>query len=74
MRSTATPYYWQSSPSSIGDYHRAAEGQFREMSQIASGALDGNTTLVLLSAGGNDAGFPQHDDPVRPGELRHCQL
>ncbi|MEV4119507.1 SGNH/GDSL hydrolase family protein [Micromonospora sp. NPDC049645] len=58
MQSTSTPSYWQSPPSAIGDYGYAAEGQFREMSQIESGVLDGNTTLVLLSAGGNDAGFP----------------
>ncbi|MFG3557453.1 SGNH/GDSL hydrolase family protein [Micromonospora sp. NPDC047557] len=58
MRDTSTPYYWQSPPSGIGAYGLAAEGQFREMSQIESGVLDGNTTLVLLSAGGNDANFP----------------
>ncbi|MER5700979.1 SGNH/GDSL hydrolase family protein [Micromonospora sp. NPDC002296] len=57
MGSTVTPSHWQSPPPSIGGYHQAAEGQFREMSQIESGTLDGNTTLVLLSAGGNDARF-----------------
>ncbi|PZF95297.1 GDSL-type esterase/lipase family protein [Micromonospora endophytica] len=58
MRGTSTPNYWQNPPGAIGNYHHSAEGQFREMSQIESGALDANTTLVLLSAGGNDANFP----------------
>ncbi|WMX48190.1 GDSL-type esterase/lipase family protein [Streptomyces roseicoloratus] len=35
----------------------AAEGQYREPSQLDKGFLDANTTLVLLSIGGNDAGF-----------------
>ncbi len=30
------------------------EGQFREISQLESGVLDGNTTLVTLTVGGND--------------------
>ncbi|MER5775437.1 SGNH/GDSL hydrolase family protein [Streptomyces sp. NPDC002039] len=33
-----------------------SEGQFHEMSQIDSGALDENTTLVTLTIGGNDEG------------------
>ncbi|MFI8988201.1 GDSL-type esterase/lipase family protein [Streptomyces antimycoticus] len=35
------------------------DGQFREAPQIDSGVLDENTTMVTLSIGGNDAGFPQ---------------
>ncbi|MEE4541546.1 SGNH/GDSL hydrolase family protein [Streptomyces sp. V4-01] len=31
-----------------------ADGQFHEMNQIDSGVLDGDTTLVTLSIGGND--------------------
>lgn len=33
-----------------------SEGQFHEMSQIDSGALDEDTTLVTLTIGGNDEG------------------
>ncbi|MFH8713133.1 GDSL-type esterase/lipase family protein [Streptomyces zaomyceticus] len=35
----------------------SAEGQYREPPQLDKGFLDANTTLVLLSIGGNDAGF-----------------
>ncbi|GIJ39495.1 golvesin C-terminal-like domain-containing protein [Micromonospora andamanensis] len=66
MRGTATPSHWQAPSQPIGDYHEQAEGQFREMSQIESGALDNNTTLVLLSAGGNDANFS--------GTMTHCAI
>ncbi|NGY62225.1 SGNH/GDSL hydrolase family protein [Lentzea sp. NEAU-D13] len=35
------------------------EGQFHEVAQVDSGVLDGNTTLVTLTIGGNDfAAFP----------------
>ncbi|MER6664155.1 SGNH/GDSL hydrolase family protein [Amycolatopsis japonica] len=34
--------------------YETGEGQFHEMSQIKSGTLDENTTLVTLSIGGND--------------------
>lgn len=36
-------------------WHRS-EGQFREISQVNSGALNKNTTLVALTIGGNDEG------------------
>ncbi|GHH77219.1 hypothetical protein GCM10018793_24740 [Streptomyces sulfonofaciens] len=35
-----------------------ADGEFHEMGQIKSGVLSADTTLVALSVGGNDAGFP----------------
>ncbi|MEU4082199.1 hypothetical protein [Streptomyces venezuelae] len=35
----------------------SAEGQHREPPQLDKGFLDADTTLVLLSIGGNDAGF-----------------
>ncbi|WP_103513201.1 SGNH/GDSL hydrolase family protein [Streptomyces sp. SM13] len=35
------------------------DGKFREKSQIDSGVLSDDTTLVALTIGGNDAGFPQ---------------
>ncbi|MGH4035221.1 SGNH/GDSL hydrolase family protein [Actinomycetota bacterium Odt1-20B] len=38
-------------------YNVLAEGQSSEVPQIDSGYLDGNTTLVTLSIGGNDARF-----------------
>ncbi|MFG3102377.1 SGNH/GDSL hydrolase family protein [Streptomyces sp. NPDC048182] len=34
------------------------DGQFHEMGQIKSGVLSRDTTLVALTVGGNDAGFP----------------
>ncbi|HYN97576.1 MAG TPA: SGNH/GDSL hydrolase family protein, partial [Pilimelia sp.] len=58
MSATSAPSYWLYPPSDPGEYGVAAEGQFREVSQVESGVLSGDTTLVLLSAGGNDAGFP----------------
>jgi hypothetical protein len=39
------------------DHYEYGEGEFREISQVNSGVLDENTTLVTLSVGGNDAGF-----------------
>lgn len=36
--------------------YELGEGQFHEMSQVESGVLDENTTLVMLSIGGNDGG------------------
>lgn len=41
------------------DYEQG-EGQFHEISQINSGVLDANTTLVTLSLGGNDEGAFQN--------------
>jgi hypothetical protein len=38
-------------------HYEYGEGEFREISQVDSGVLDGNTTLVTVSIGGNDAGF-----------------
>jgi hypothetical protein len=36
---------------------KAPEGQYSQVTQIDQGLLDTNTTLVLLTIGGNDAGF-----------------
>ncbi|GIG59826.1 hypothetical protein Lfu02_41980 [Longispora fulva] len=47
------PAYWTQSP----EHYELGDGQYREMPQIDSGVLDGNTTLVTISIGGNDAGF-----------------
>ncbi|WP_143590899.1 SGNH/GDSL hydrolase family protein [Thermoactinospora rubra] len=44
-----TPRSWDSP----GNY-KTGEGQFHEMAQVKSGVLDGNTTLVTLTLGGND--------------------
>jgi hypothetical protein len=52
-----TPSYWISPPS-MATLHGKADGQFGEFSQVYSGTLSDDTTLVLLSAGGNDASFP----------------
>ncbi|MER5636661.1 SGNH/GDSL hydrolase family protein [Kitasatospora sp. NPDC002227] len=49
------PLYWQQGG---GQFWHYADGQFREISQLQSGFLDANTTLVTLTIGGNDAGFP----------------
>ncbi|MFF9172637.1 SGNH/GDSL hydrolase family protein [Streptomyces sp. NPDC014793] len=35
-----------------------ADGQFHEIAQMKSGVLSADTTLVALTVGGNDAGFP----------------
>ncbi|MFI5762004.1 GDSL-type esterase/lipase family protein [Streptomyces sp. NPDC051563] len=43
---------------SDGNIHWDWDGSFREKSQMDSGALTSDTTLVTLSIGGNDAGFP----------------
>lgn len=58
--------------SSLVDYHLIAcsgavtanmlpgsKGKFRELSQLDSGFLDENTTLVTISIGGNDARFAE---------------
>lgn len=58
MRSTTAPGRWQNPPGNYESFVSQAEGQFGEISQIESGVLSGDTTLVLLSAGGNDADFP----------------
>ncbi|MGH3679447.1 MAG: SGNH/GDSL hydrolase family protein [Natronosporangium sp.] len=55
---TTDPFYWQNPPSDYGSFTSEAEGQFGEISQIESGVLSADTTMVLLSAGGNDADFP----------------
>ncbi|MGH3679036.1 MAG: SGNH/GDSL hydrolase family protein, partial [Natronosporangium sp.] len=57
MRSTIEPGYWQNPPSSYETFVSRAEGQYGEISQVESGALSPDTTMVLLSAGGNDARF-----------------
>ncbi|MED7930501.1 GDSL-type esterase/lipase family protein [Nonomuraea sp. LP-02] len=44
-----TPESW----ASPGDYEKG-EGQFHEFAQVKSGVLTENTTLVVLSMGGND--------------------
>jgi hypothetical protein len=56
MDSTSPRSYWTVQPSKR-NFHLDANGQFGEISQIQSGALSSDTTLVLLSAGGNDAFF-----------------
>ncbi|MGI5399212.1 hypothetical protein ACQEVG_07080 [Streptomyces sp. CA-135486] len=45
------PFSWDTP-----DNYAAGEGQFHEMSQVESGVLDEDTTLVTLSIGGNDGG------------------
>jgi hypothetical protein len=52
------------------DNYQKGDGEFREISQINSGVLDENTTLVTLSIGGNDAGFS--DAVVACGNLTNC--
>ncbi|GGL16726.1 hypothetical protein Sme01_71340 [Sphaerisporangium melleum] len=52
----SVPSFW-SAPYSDA-YPVDAEGRFREAAQVSAGYLTKNTTLVALSAGGNDAGFP----------------
>ncbi|MCW6007801.1 SGNH/GDSL hydrolase family protein [Micromonospora sp. CPCC 205371] len=56
---TASPPSYWTSHSKVFDtsYRYAAEGQFREVNQLDSGVLSADTTLVLLSIGGNDIGF-----------------
>jgi hypothetical protein len=58
MAATTPPPYWTARPATLGDFHRVADGQFHEHAQVDSGVLGPDTTLVLLSAGGNDARFP----------------
>jgi lysophospholipase L1-like esterase len=43
-------------PSSWGDpaNYQNGDGEFREMAQVKSGVLDGDTTLVVLTIGAND--------------------
>jgi hypothetical protein len=50
LTSFEDPWWWDNPDR---DYE-AGEGQFHEVSQIESGVLDKNTTLVTLSLGGND--------------------
>ncbi|MFF5294055.1 SGNH/GDSL hydrolase family protein [Paractinoplanes globisporus] len=57
MTDTSTKSYWTNTPD-LESLHGQAEGQFFEKNQVDSGVLSADTTLVLLSAGGNDAGFP----------------
>ncbi len=49
VRTTFPPRSWQ-----YPDEYWEGEGQFREASQLGSGAVDENTTLVVLTIGGND--------------------
>ncbi|MFM9371858.1 hypothetical protein [Streptomyces sp. Da 82-17] len=53
---------WQmtsGNPQQDGKDHWGWDGNFHEKTQLDSGALTDATTLVTLTAGGNDAGFPQ---------------
>ncbi|WP_218148012.1 SGNH/GDSL hydrolase family protein [Lentzea xinjiangensis] len=52
VRGTITPGSW-----TTPTRYDWGEGQFREIGQIDSGAVDENTTLVLLTIGGNDEGM-----------------
>jgi GDSL-like Lipase/Acylhydrolase len=68
MGATDAPSYWNSRPS-MDTFHQPApwaNGQFSEQRQIESGALSEDTTLVLLSAGGNDANFS--------GVMQYCAV
>jgi hypothetical protein len=56
MKRSSPP--WQTTPYEWSEYLGKAEGRFREIGQLEAGYLDENTTLVTLSVGGNDAGFP----------------
>jgi hypothetical protein len=58
MMVTSTSRLYWTNPPSLGDLHADADGQFGEHAQVDSGVLSDDTTLVLLSAGGNDADFP----------------
>src|SRR5262249_10911140 len=58
MRGLKSTYYWTQPSSDMDPFHGDAEGEFNERAQIDSGVLSDDTTLVLLSAGGNDANFP----------------
>ena len=61
------PISWQSP-----DRYDTGEGQFHEMSQLESGVLDENTTLVTMTIGGNDEnGFT--DAVVECVVLPQCQ-
>lgn len=53
-----TTRYWWTHTETLESLHDDAEGQFGEKDQVDSGVLSPDTTLVLLSAGGNDASFP----------------
>ncbi|MEV7781962.1 SGNH/GDSL hydrolase family protein [Kitasatospora sp. NPDC088351] len=48
-------YTWQMD--TIGSRNWGTLGQHHEVTQLDSGFLDENTTLVVLNAGGNDSGF-----------------
>lgn len=52
LLATSPPSYWSHST-----FEPDASGQNREINQLESGVLTSDTTLVLLSIGGNDAGF-----------------
>src|SRR5690606_21083943 len=62
------PYYWTNNLP-LPSLDRAAEGQFHEVPQLHSGVLNEYTDLVVLTIGGNDAGFP---DVVRDCALSDC--
>lgn len=52
------PQYSSSTGSPVVNaFGKTAGGQYGEMSQLDKGYLDANTTLVMLSVGGNDARF-----------------
>jgi lysophospholipase L1-like esterase len=44
-------------PAPVNKFMRLPEGKYGELTQIDQGFLDENTTLVVLSIGGNDAGW-----------------
>lgn len=57
------PQYWQQSlipGTDPGQRDSVMSGQFGEFPQLESGVLSADTTLVLLSVGGNDARFAHY--------------
>jgi hypothetical protein len=66
MTDTSMPGYW-TQPLGLENLHENGDGQFGEHAQVDSGVLSADTTLVLLSAGGNDADFPNWLYTCGPG-------
>jgi hypothetical protein len=50
-------YTWEMDPVVGQAKNWGTIGEYHEIQQLSSGFLDGNTTLVTLTIGGNDAGF-----------------
>jgi len=65
VQGDGVPFSW----TELNNYQKG-EGEFREISQVNSGVLDENTTLVTLSIGGNDAGFSE--GVAACGNLTNC--